>query len=130
MCLTSAGFDMDGLRLADGNVVVNLTTRILQAGDADYMEKNGDLPQGEKIDLGEAECVPVPQMITCTLDHVLFEMHIDARPYAQYGHPEGSLYTVDGEDIDYSDDTEGFLKMSEEKILKPIAEIAAGRLAS
>lgn len=130
MCLTSAGFDRQGLRLADGNVVVNLTSRIRPAGDADYMEKNGDLPQGEKVDLGDASCVQTPQMITCALDQVLFEMHIDARPYAQYDHPEGSLYTVDGEEIDYSDDTEGCLKMSEEKILKPIAEIAAGRLAS
>ncbi|UVI37041.1 hypothetical protein [Brevibacterium spongiae] len=131
MCLTSTGFDLDGLRLDDGNVVVNLTTRILQAGDADYIKKNGELPQGEeKFDLGEAKCVQAPQNITCGLENIVFEMNIDARLYEQYGHPEGSLYSVNGEEIDYSSDTEGFMTMSEEKILKPIAEIAVGRLSS
>ncbi len=131
-CLTSAGFDMEGLSLADGNVVVNLSSRILHAGDADYMEKNGDLPQGDKSALGDAECVQVheAQTITCALEHVVFEMAIDARPYEQYGHPEGSLYTVDGEEIDYSDDVEGFTRMTSEKILRPIAAIAADRLSS
>ena len=54
MCLTSTGFDAEGLRLEDGNVVVNLTTRILQAGEADYIKENGELPQGEEFNLGEA----------------------------------------------------------------------------
>lgn len=130
MCLTSTGFDAEGLRLEDGNVVVNLTTRILQAGEADYIKENGELPQGEEFDLGEATCVQAPQTITCALQNIVFEMSIDARPYEQYGHPEGSLYKVDGKEINYSSDTEGFMKMSEEKILTPIAEIAADRLTS
>lgn len=130
MCLTSTGFDAEGLRLEDGNVVVNLTTRILQAGKADYIKDNGDLPQGKKLELGEATCVQAPRTITCGLENIVFEMTIDARPYEQYGHPEGSRYTVDGKEIDYSGNTEGFMTMSDEKILTPIAEIAVDRLSS
>ena len=129
MCLTSTGFDAEGLRLEDGNVVVNLTTRILQAGEADYIKENGELPQGEEFDLGEATCVQAPQTITCALQNIVFEMNIDARPYEQYGHPEGLLQSR-WQEINYSSDTEGFMKMSEEKILTPIAEIAADRLTS
>lgn len=130
MCLTSTGFDAEGLRLDDGNVVVNLTTRILQAGEADYIKENGELPEGKQFDLGEATCAQAQQTITCALENIVFEMNIDARPYEQYGHPEGSLYKVDGKEINYSGNTEGFMKMSKEKILTPIAEIAVDRLSS
>jgi hypothetical protein len=130
MCLTSAGFDKDGLRLSDGNVVVNLITQIHFAGDAEFIERNGNLPPSDKFSLGGASCTREPLMITCKTKNVVFDMKIDARPHEQHGHPEGSLYTVDGEEVDYSDDVDGFTKISEEKILKPIAEVAAKRLTS
>lgn len=100
--------------------------------DADCLEKNGDLPQGEEVDLGDAKCAQVQdaQMITCALEHVVLELAIDARPNEQCAHPESSLYTLDGEEIDYSDDVDGFTQMASEKILRPVAEIAADRRSS
>jgi hypothetical protein len=129
-CTTSTGFDADGLRLEDGNVVVNFTAQVLAAGNAEFVERNGELPSGEKVKIGDATCASSAQMYTCALEDIVFSIMIDARPYQQYTDADGSIYTVDGEEVDYSEDTDGFMTMSDEKILRPVVESAVERLAA
>lgn len=129
-CTTSVGFDADGLRLADGNVVMNVLTQVHQAGSPEYIEENSDLQGGEQIEIGDATCVsPDPTSYRCATENVVFSIMIDARMYAQYTGADASIYRVDGEEIDYTGDGEAFSEMAKEKILTPMAEIAVERLS-
>lgn len=129
-CTTSVGFDVDGLRLSDGNVVMNLMAEVHQAGDPEYVEDNRNFSGGKEVQIGDTTCVSAgPLSYKCATENVVFSIMIDARPYEQYTHTGGSIYLVDGEEIDFSDDIEGFNEMAQEKILKPVVEIAVARLS-
>lgn len=130
-CSMSAGFDADGLRLEDGNVVMNVIVEVHQAGDAEFVERNRQQPGGEQVEIGDATCAAQDQMAyTCAMENISFSVMIDARPYAQYTDADASVYSVDGEEVDYSEDTDAFLTMSQEKILRPMVEIAVQRLSA
>lgn len=129
-CTTSVGFDADGLRLSDGNVVINFVAEVHQAGSPEYIEENADLAGGEEIQIGDATCVsPDPVSYRCVTENVVFTLSIDARMYAQYTDADASIYAVDGEEIDYSADSAGFREMTKEKILEPMVEVAVERLS-
>ncbi|MFC0674325.1 hypothetical protein [Brachybacterium hainanense] len=129
-CGTSAGFDVDGLRLSDGNVVMNFLVEVTAAGTPEYIERNADLPSGEEVQLGDATCVASEHRYDCATDSFAFSVSLDARPYAQYVDGGDSIYRVDGEEVDYSDDVDGFLAMTDEKILLPVVTSAAERLSA
>lgn len=129
-CTTSAGFDADGLRLEDGNVVMNVTAEVLQAGGSAFLEANHDRPIGKETQVRDATCFVDHTTYTCEMTNIVFTIAVDARPYEQYTHTGGSFYVVDGERIDYSDDFEAFQAMSVEKILEPMVEMAVERLSS
>lgn len=129
-CIASPGFDLDGLRLSDGNVTFNFESEIKFAGDADFMGRNVDLPPGEGEQIGDAQCVLDGQRYDCATDKVQFSLSLDARPYQQYVRGSESVYSVDGEENDYSDDFEAFQQMSVEKMLRPVVESAVQRLTA
>lgn len=130
-CTTKVGFPVDELRAEDQSVVFLLTTSIEAAGGAEYVDLNIANKGGEETTIGDATCIVSASGLRydCQLEQLSFAVTLDARPYGQYFGEGESRYTVDGEDVTYSDNIEEFLAMAEEKILVPLVTTDIERLS-
>ena len=130
-CVTKVGFPVDELRVDDQSVVFLVTTSIEAAGGPEFVELNTTAKGGEETTIGDASCVVSASGLRydCHTEQISFAVTLDARPYGQYLGEGESAYTVDGEDVTYSDDIEAFLAMAEEKILVPLVTSDVERLS-
>lgn len=130
-CTTKVGFPVDELRAEDQSVVFLLTTSVEAAGGAEYVDLNTTNKGGEETTIGDTTCIVSASGLRydCQMEQISFAVSLDARPYGQYFGESESNYSIDGEDVTYSDNIEEFLAMAEEKILVPLVTTDIERLS-
>lgn len=130
-CTTKVGFPVDELRAEDQSVVFMVTTTIEAAGTPEYVELNAANKGSDEVKIGDATCFVEASGLRydCRTENIAFGVTLDARPFGQYFGEGESTYSIDGEEITYSEDIEAFLAMAQEKILLPLVTSDLERLS-
>lgn len=128
-CSTSVGFPQPGLGLDDGNLVVQVDSRVVVAGTEKLVERNASSAMnGGKSAVAGGACVHEPPLTYhCDVGSMIFSVSLDMRQSAQYTRAESSDYVVDGEEHSFRGFDATWQAIVHDNVLVPVVEAAVSR---